>query len=401
VRSRRGGAIALVVVLVVAVVVGVVLSSRVEPVPPFDIDSARPDGLKALRLLLEEQGVEVRRAPASSLTDGGLDLASDAAIVMIAPSVASEEEVAALEALTSGGGLVVYGQDPGSIDPELGYSVLDEAQLLGDRALADELPFAVGPGSCDMAALEDLGDIDTAFAVPITPSDQLAQCYTEGDGAHFFERAGADGTGTVVTISSPFLWVNARLQPRKEDGGEPLDNGATAVRLLGGSARVTFIDPVPSSDDLAGGDKDPLTLLPLPVKLALAQLVGAFVLFLWWRSRRLGPPVREQLPVEVAGSELVAAVGDLLRRRGNPQRAAGTVRAETRRVLAERIGLGAEPAPAALVEVVAARTGRPAEEVGAALYGDPSAPVTSAGDLVALVRTLDTIRQEVLHVGTR
>ena len=85
------------------------------------------------------------------------------------------------------------------------------------------------------------------------------------------------------------------------------------------------------------------------MKLALAQLVGAFVLFVWWRSRRLGPPVSERLPVEIAGSELVAAVGDLLRRRGNPQRAAATVRADTRRVLAERLGLGPDPAPGALV----------------------------------------------------
>ena len=37
----------------------------------------------------------------------------------------------------------------------------------------------------------------------------------------------------MVTLSSPFLWVNARLQPRKEEGGEPLANGATAMRLLG------------------------------------------------------------------------------------------------------------------------------------------------------------------------
>ncbi len=109
----------------------------------------------------------------------------------------------------------------------------------------------------------------------------------------------------------------------------------------------------------------------------------------------------ERLPVEAAGSELVAAVGDLLRRRGNPQRAAATVRLDTRRVLAERLGMGADPSPVALVEVVASRTGRPPDEVGAALYDDPTAPIASADSLVALVRTLDVIRQEVLHVAIR
>ena len=397
--SRRGGATALVIVAAVALVVGVVLATRVEGVAPFDIDSARPDGLGAVRLLLEQQGVEVRRAPASSLTDGGSGLDGADAIVMIAPSVASEEQIDALVGLARGGGLVLFGEDPDPADPDQAYSAVDDAQYLDGRALADEPPYPVATGSCDIDALADLGDIDAAFAAPIAPSGQQALCYSDLDGAYFFQRP--EGDGTVVTMSSPFLWVNARLQPRKEDGGEPLANGATAVRLLGDAERVTFIDPVPSGGDVADGTEDPVSLLPLPVKLALAQLVGAFLLYLWWRSRRLGPPVSERLPVEIAGSELVAAVGDLLRRRGNPQRAAATVRADTRRVLAERLGLGLDPAPGALVEIVAARTGRPADQVGAALYGAAATPVTSAGELVALVRTLDTIRQEVLHVGIR
>ena len=293
---------------------------------------------------------------------------------------------------------MLFGEEPLPAD-ELVYSAVEDAQYLDDRALADEPPFPVGPGACDIDVLEGLGDIDTAFANPITPPGDQQRCYDEFDGAHFFRRV--QGAGAVVTLSSPYLWVNARLQPRKEEGGEPLANGATAVRLLGEADRVTFIDPVPSGGTFQGGTEDPVSLLPLPVKLALAQLLGAFVLFVWWRSRRLGPPVRERLPVEVAGSELVAAVGDLLRRRGNPQRAAATVRADTRRVLAERLGLGPDPQPAALVGVVAARTGRSSDEVGAALYGDPAAPIASADSLVALVRTLDTIRQEVLHVGAR
>ena len=41
------------------------------------------------------------------------------------------------------------------------------------------------------------------------------------------------------------------------------------------------------------------------------------------------------------------------------------------------------------------------DEVGAALYDDPTAPIASADSLVALVRTLDVIRQEVLHVAIR
>lgn len=398
--SSRRGPMLLVIALAVAVGVGIVLTTRVEPVPPFDIDSARPDGLKAVRVLLEEQGVDVRRSPAARITDGSLELGADEAIVMIAPSAATDEEVAALTTAAAAGGLVVFGEPLLSADEDVDVSVLDDAQFLDGRTLADVSPFEVAPGRCDIEVLADLGDIDTAFATPILPVEgDPERCYDEDGGAHFLRRD--EGSGSVVTLSSPYLWVNARLQPRKEEGGEPLANGATAVRLLGGAQRVTFIDPVASAGEVASGTQGPITLLPLPVKLALAQLLGAFVLFVWWRSRRLGPPVAERLPVEAAGSELVAAVGDLLRRRGNPQRAAATVRLDTRRVLAERLGMGADPSPVALVEVVASRTGRPPDEVGAALYDDPTAPIASADSLVALVRTLDVIRQEVLHVAIR
>jgi len=395
--SGRRGPIALAVILVVAIGIGVLLSSRVEPAIAFDIDSTRPDGLGAVKVLLEQQGVQVRSAPGSALTDGELESDDGSAVVMIAPSVASEDEIEALVERARAGATVVFGEQVVADDP-VAFSAVDDATFLGGRTLPDEPAFPVDPGNCDIDELADLGPIDAAFSAPMT--DEPGQrCYEESGGANFVRRS--EGAGSVVTISSPFLWVNARLQPRKEEGGEPLANGATAVRLLGDRRTVTFIDPVPAADAVIAGDQDPVTLLPLPVKLALAQLLGAFVLYVWWRSRRLGRPVTEQLPVEVAGSELTAAVGDLLRRRGNPQRAAATVRSDTRRVLGARLGMGADPSPVTLVEVVASRTGRPPDQVGAALYGDPASPVDDATALVALVRTLDAIRQEVLHVDAR
>ncbi|MFN7150812.1 MAG: hypothetical protein ACK4V6_15215, partial [Microthrixaceae bacterium] len=128
------------------------------------------------------------------------------------------------------------------------------------------------------------------------------------------------------------------------------------------------------------------------------QLAAAFGLYVWWRARRLGRPVAERRPVDIAGSELVVAVGDLLRRRGNADRAAAVVRADAVRVLAQRLGMGPSPDPAALARIVAQRCGRDPAEVGDALYGGPSATVTDAESLVRLVQTLDRIRQEVLDV---
>ena len=91
--------------------------------------------------------------------------------------------------LARGGGLVLFGEDPDPADPDQGYSAVDDAQYLDDRALADEPPYPVATGSCDIDVLADLGDIDTAFAAPIAPSGQQRCCYDDLDGAYFFQRA--------------------------------------------------------------------------------------------------------------------------------------------------------------------------------------------------------------------
>lgn len=403
-NSGVGGRL-LAVMAAVALLVGIVTVFSADRTRSFDVDSAAPDGWKALSDLLVDRGVLVRTAAASELARGeaGIDLDGDldgegrAAVVVAVSTVATDQEIQQLEQLARSGVVVIFGEDPDAGDSAA--TALDEAIYIDDRSLADSPASETAPGECDISELDGLGDIDTEFVVPVQVESGAPRCYSEsGTGtAHVTRR---EESGAFV-IASPYLWVNARLQPRKEYGDPPQDNAAVAVRLLGDVDTVTFIDPVPSAGQALDGSSGPLSMMPLPVKLALAQLVGALFLLIWWRSRRLGPPVSEQLPVEIAGSELVAAVGDLLRRRGNPARAAEAVRGDTRRQLAHRLGLGPEPNPRTLVEVVAARTGRAPDEVGTALYGHPSKPLDSASALVDLVATLESIRKEVLDVALR
>jgi hypothetical protein len=166
-----------------------------------------------------------------------------------------------------------------------------------------------------------------------------------------------------------------------------------AVALLGESSSVTFVEARPTPGVTPEGTRNPLDLMPYGVKLALAQGIGAFVVYAWWRGRRLGRPVREEMPVEVAGSELVEAVGGLLRRAGSVDGAAQIVRSDACRTLGARLGVPAESGPDALVRLVSARTGRDPAEVGAVLVWGP---VGSAEGLVQLLRQLDSLRTEVL-----
>ena len=287
-------------------------------------------------------------------------------------------------------------EDPLVLDPDGALA------QLGGRVLVETPAEPVPEGDCTISELEGLGPLDAAFARPIPVPGAARSCYGDGAGALVVRDDGGPATAVegpqpvVTTVAGPLLFVNARLQPDKENGGQPLANAALAVALLAEADRVVFVDPVPSAGVAPDGTQDPLSLLPLPVRLALAQLAVAVLIYLWWRARRLGRPPVEELPVEVAGSELVVAIGDLLRRRGSAQRSAAALRTETRRVLAARLGAGGD-----LARVVAVRTGRDPAEVAAALDGTGAPPVTSDAQLVALARTLETIRQEALREPVR
>ncbi len=399
-----GGAI-----LAIAAIAVAVMASRQGNTTPFDAASPAPDGYEALAILLRDRGADVRSRTAARVTSD--PVTAGAVVVVPAPDLLTDPEVRAVYDAARAGAVVVLGsprpEDPGDDSDADGLDGLDglfgslDAAFINGRLLAETPAEPSRPGACDIDRLEGLGPIDTAFATPIDPTTSVAEvrsCYGDPSGSYITEER--IGDGTLVTLGSPYLWVNARLQPDKEHGGRPLDNAATALRLLGpgsegatGATSVTFVDARPTAGVAPDGSRNPVELLPIGVKLAILQLVAAFVVYAWWRARRLGPVVSEKMPVEIAGSELVIAVGDLLRRKGTPQRAADVLRADARRELASRLGVPAGAPPEVLVSVVANRSGRDPEHVAAALA---DAPVTTAEALVRLADSLSDIRQEVL-----
>lgn len=390
-------------VLVVAVLaVAFISSSRRNDAVAFDARSSAPDGYKALAILLRRQGARVDSAPPASLVDSSS--APRSAVVVADPDLLTAPEHRALLELADAGALVVLGA-PRRIDDADDADELDDMSAGGfgsvpASVLADTPAFPTDQGSCDIVRLTGLGAIDTAFALPVEPGrmgSEARRCYGDIQGAFVVESR--QGAGSVITLGSPYLWTNARLQPDKENGGEPLDNAAMALRLLGPTDSgatpddITFIDAVPTAGVAPNGTRSPLDLMPTGVKLALAQLVAAFILYAWWRARRLGPVVTEKMPVEIAGSELIVAVGDLLRRKGTPQRAADVLRADARRDLSRRLGVPLDAPPGALIAVVSQRCGRDPDHVAAVLS---DAALTSPEALLRLADALSDIRQEVL-----
>ena len=98
--------------------------------------------------------------------------------------------------------------------------------------------------------------------------------------------------------------------------------------------------------------------------------------------------------MEVGGSELIAAHGNLLAQSRDPDRAARLLRDDLRRRLAERLGLSPDAAPQVVAEVTASRTGVDRDRVANAVT---DVPVRSEAELLDLARDIDNIRAEVLH----
>ena len=383
--GSRATSVAAAVALVAGVVLVVVLSSG-SPPPPFDADSAAPSGYRALSLLLQQQGVESRTLGASEVA--AADLGPGDALVVPVAAWSSAGELEDFRSAAERGATVV-------LAAEEDFYAIEDRQLV--RTPAQPVP----RGVCTIAELEDLEAVDDiGFALLRTDRSAAAvsTCFADGLGALVtVEEVTADQTagGSLVHLASPYLWANARLQPDKEAGGEPLDNGPMAVALLEGADRVTFVEAEPPAGTSPDGTRSPLELLPFTVKVALVQCGFAFVIFAWWRGRRLGAPVREQMPVEVAGSELVEAVGGLLRRHGSVGRAATVLRERECRELAARLGVPREAGPEALAAAVAARSGLEPAQVHAVLFGPPP---DGPNGLIALTHQLDSLHSEVLDV---
>lgn len=331
--------------------------------PPLDPRSDGPLGTSALVSVLEGLGAHVDLSV-------GLPGPSDEVALLLQDHLDDDQAADLTRWVHAGGTLVVTDPaspfTPGVADPGLGL----DTDLLAR-------------GACTIGALDGIGEIDGGAAVrfEVTGSDDL--CFGDReDGAFVVSREA--GGGQVVAVGGAAFVTNELLDEH--------DNAVLAATLLAPSPRtaVRIVDaPIPAG----GGDKTLGDLVPGGVKRAVAQLAVAFVLYALWRAIRFGRPVPEDQPVEVAGSELVAAIGRLLSRTRSPGSAAETLRAGVRRSLRARLGVPAAVSGELLAEVVSARTGIDVDTVRTAV---DERPVTTDADLVAVARAAASVHQEVL-----
>jgi hypothetical protein len=353
-------------VVLAAALLGVALAAGAPPDDgaPLDPRATGPLGAKGLVLTLEELGGAVVITPrVGDDFDTALVLRDDL-------TQAQRDELGGW--VEAGGTLLIA--DPGSsLHP--GTIVGDTQTIFGDATLPRD--------ECTIPPLEALVRIDPSGGVLYDRDDGAQTCFTRGDGAYVI--AVTSGAGWIVATGGAGAFVNSRLASE--------DNAALAANVLVPEAgtRVAVLER--ASAGAVEGDRSLADLVPDRVREALVQLLVAFIVFALWKGRRLGRPVPEAQPVEIAGSELVVAVGGLMQKAGRPEAAATQLRNDLRRDLTARLGLPPTATAELIADVAATRTGVACDRVYEALT---SPPPTSADALVRVAQEMEQVRNDVL-----
>ncbi|QHF23792.1 DUF4350 domain-containing protein [Rathayibacter sp. VKM Ac-2804] len=278
---RRGRVWALLALIVaVGTVLLTVATGSPVPADDLDVDSAAPDGGRALAQVLRGEGIDVVRAD-------GLD--------------------EALRALGPGSTLLI--DDPGSaLDEEQYARLADEADTVvlveptgaALEALLPGVAFAGAPqddgvlaASCALPAAERAGGIPAGGSTFRVLEGGAVGCFPSGDDAFALVADSPAAGPDVVAVGDADLLRNGAIA---EEG-----RAALALGLLGAEDRLVWYRA--GAADAATATVDPADLAPGWVTPALLLLVGVFVASAVWRGRRFGPLAVEPLPVVVHASE--------------------------------------------------------------------------------------------------
>lgn len=350
------------------VLLAILIGAPAEGGEPCGLDNPAPIGCKALRLLLDDLGGGVDRISTAPDDD------HDTALVLV--DAFTDEALDEITEWVDDGGVLVVA-DPSSIlmpsAPAVDFSegIVLEADDELERDCTDDVP-----------ALDDVESVTTAGATLFRKPRGGVACF--GFDTGYFVVAKERGDGTIVGLGGKGPFTNEHL--------DEADNAALIAALLAPTAdtRIAVLEP-----DIGGGQKTLGDLVPRGIKQGLWQLAIAFLFVALWKGRRITRPVREPQPVQLAGSELVVAVGNLLQQARQRDQAAAHIRDALHRTVCERLGLPLTMPREQVVDAVVARTGVDRTKAATALL-----PMPIAGDpgLVSLAQTADEVRQEVADV---
>lgn len=380
-RRRRLAVTAVAAVGLVTVVVLMVLAAAgARSGDPYDPQSPTPQGSQALARVLADHGVDV-------VVARGLD-------AFLADRVDS--------------GTTVFVASTSRLDPTLFAEFAAHAAPAGRAVIATSDSWVLGAlgTTWAMRPFPAGGTVATSCGIPdvragerISPPD-LGIAWQPATGVHACYQAfglaayvelptGTTGrAGQTTLLSDPTLWTNERIATG--------DQAALALRALSHTGRLLWY--VPTQADLLGsGNRTIEGTLPGWFRPSLWLLAAGLAAVILWRGRRLGPLVREPLPVQVRAIETTQARGRMYRAARDPARAGLILQLATVRRLGRHLGLPRHTPAAVVAARVVDAGGAPWEQVNRLLTGPPPG---SDGELAQLAVELAALERTLIPSGS-
>lgn len=335
----------------------------------WDARSATPTGSLALATVLENEGIAVELAATRAEVDAAIDAArraGDAVTLLVADGrgLLDGERIAALTGLADR--LVLAEPAPETLDA-LDFPFTTSRLTAGP----------IDVGSCTLAAAERAETID---------GDAIVVYETEAD-----ERCAIDDSGAALlshTIDGAEVTVLGVGEALENGATDRAGNAALALGLAGEHPRLVWYSPSPADVGLVTlADVTPGWVNPLAWTAAAALLAAAF-----WRGRRLGPVVIENLPVVVKTTETMEGRARLYARGGARLRALDALRVGTLRRLSATLALGKA---AGVDDIVAAASSTAGRDLRATRELLVEAEPANDTDLMRLSESLITLEQAV------
>jgi len=353
-------------------VVGVLLTANAEPGDPLSASNPAPAGGMALAEVLRDRGVTVTEVDSlEAARSVGSDPAGTTLLLFDPDRLLDAEQRGTASTLADT--IVV-------VDPD--FDTLE--QLAPGIANAGDVDGLVDAG-CTLPAAERAGTIlADGKGYRITDDDAEAiGCFDSGDDILSLVRSETD-LGTVTTIGA----IGALSNEFVGEAG----NAALALGLLGEQRDLIWYIPGVGDVDSSAtaptlGELSPPWVIAMTSLLALTALTAAF-----WRGRRLGPLIIENLPVVVRASETMRGRARLYEKNAARLHALDALRIGTVTRLAVACGLPSATHVDGAIAGVAAVTGRPLTAVRALLVDE--VPHTDA-ELVRLSDALLTLERAV------
>lgn len=371
----RGILLALVLLLAAAVAIAALRSG--DQHGRLDPRSADPYGSRAVAALLADHGVSTRVV--TNLGQARSAAGPDTTLLVAVPDLLTSDQQSRLRAATtvSGGRTVLVAPDVPSVGG------------LAPGVTADPAPgfdTTLSPG-CSLPAARRAGTAELGDGIRYSTTVPNADSCYPSDGLPTLLRIPQTGSGDTVVLGSPGILYNNRLDQQ--------GNASLALQLLGSRPHLVWYLPSLTDDSAPGtGDRSFFDLLPSGWLWGALQLFVAAALAAFWRARRLGPLVPENLPVAIRASETAEGRARLYRKVNARDRAAAALRATTRTRLAPLVGIPVTQAhtPETLLPALSAHLHSDGQSLHDLLFGPP--PGDDAA-LVSLADRLDALEREV------